>query len=355
MRILRVATALAAAAAALMLAAPPAQAHTVEGSSATNYLTEITDVSPDVPGVEIRVLEFGGQLELFNRSDQEVIVMGYEGEPYLRIGRGGVYENRRSPATYVNADRQGQTPVPPEANAAAEPRWARVSPGRSARWHDHRIHWMGSARPPAVQQDPTREHVVYPEWTVPLQVGGRAVTVTGTLRWIPGPSPWPWVAGAVAAGAVLALVACRLGPSARRWLLVLGSGVLVVLDVWHAVGLAWAPTSPGSPVGRFLSGAILPALGWAAGVVAVRMLWRDKVDGAYPAAFCSLAVLLIGGIGDLSALSNSQVPFAWGAGPARAAVAASVALGGGVLAAAVLHVRRSDLGRPTPRPEPVPA
>src|SRR6266542_4138584 len=43
-----------------------------------------------------------GHFELTAPAGHTVIVRGYEGEPYLRFDEGEVYENERSPTTYVN-------------------------------------------------------------------------------------------------------------------------------------------------------------------------------------------------------------------------------------------------------------
>ena len=45
------------------------------------------------------------RLELTNDTDTDVIVRATEGEPYLRIGPDGVFENLLSPATYINRTR----------------------------------------------------------------------------------------------------------------------------------------------------------------------------------------------------------------------------------------------------------
>src|SRR5215217_7940984 len=92
--------------------AAPASAHSVSGAGATNYRTVLDDVTPAVEGVEITVIENGSRIELTNTTDTEIVVRGYEDESYLRVGSDGVFENRNSPATYINQDRNGtSTPV----------------------------------------------------------------------------------------------------------------------------------------------------------------------------------------------------------------------------------------------------
>jgi hypothetical protein len=66
-----------------------------------------------------------------------------------------------------------------------------MSPGNQARWHDHRIHWMGAVRPPAVQAHPRTAQLIG-TWTVHMTLESQPIDVTGTLNWLPvknGPSP----------------------------------------------------------------------------------------------------------------------------------------------------------------------
>ncbi len=126
----------------LVAPARPASAHTVSGMGANNWKTTLVGISPPQPGLRVRVVEGGSRIQL-TATAAEVTVLGYEGEPYLRIGPTGVYENTRSPAAYLNCSRNG-CPVPARADPLARPVWDRISGGPTARWHDHRIHWMGS-------------------------------------------------------------------------------------------------------------------------------------------------------------------------------------------------------------------
>jgi hypothetical protein len=82
----------------LIVQAQPASAHTVSGVGATNWRTTLIGVNPPVPGLRVRVVNTGSDLEVSN-TGQEVVVLGYEGEPYLRVGPAGVYENTQSPST----------------------------------------------------------------------------------------------------------------------------------------------------------------------------------------------------------------------------------------------------------------
>ena len=66
-------------------------------------------------GLRVDVVDAGSRLELENRTGETVQVLGYSDEPYLRIERDGVFENRRSPTLYANADRKGSAAVPASA------------------------------------------------------------------------------------------------------------------------------------------------------------------------------------------------------------------------------------------------
>ena len=229
------------AVAALLLAvgAAPAAAHAVGGAQASNYQTRILSIQPVVPGLQVEVVDAGARLRVRNHTGREVMVLGYAGEPYLRVGPAGVFENRRSPATYLNRARLNPAPPPPDASADAQPLWHRIGDGDTVTWHDHRAHWMGASDPPQVKAAPNRTQVVVPGWQAELRVGNQPVRVSGDLRWIPGPSPWPWVAVAVA-WLLLVVVAGRQ----RAWpqLLALLTGLLIAVDVVHTVGI-WTGTS----------------------------------------------------------------------------------------------------------------
>jgi hypothetical protein len=337
-----VVTLLAASAAALAFAvawAAPAAAHGVSSVGPSNFQTVLETVEPDVAGVRIRVIELGSRLEVVNTTDQEVVVLGYQDEPYLRIGPDGVFENVRSPATYLNATRKGTGALPAEADPSATPSWRRTADEAVARWHDHRVHWMGDRPPPAVRRDAGRRHVIEDAWRVPMRVGSTAVVVTGRLLWVPGPSPLPWLAVALAlAAAVAAAGGFVLRGGGLRALLALGALVVLVSDLVHTFGSASAVETALS-----LSWAVL--LAWlAAAAAVVLLLWpggRRETEGMLAAAFAGTVMAVFGGLADLSTFSRSQLPFDGSPLLARACVAVSLGAGFGMAAAVVLSRRRA--------------
>lgn len=175
----------------------PALAH--EGNP--NYRS---DIDPPPAGVSARMLNYDDSIEVDVASGHELVVYGYEDEPYLRYLADGMVEvNRRAPTRYLNEDRYGDAEVPPAANAGADPRWEEVSAHGRYAWHDHRVHYMSRSLPPAVT-DESAETKVF-DWRVPVELDGRREALTGTLYWDPvddgGVSP------ALAAGLGAAVVA----------------------------------------------------------------------------------------------------------------------------------------------------
>ena len=268
-------------------------------------------------------------------------MIGYQREPYLKIEPNGVYENTRSPAWALNADRKGTTPIPATADPTATPEWEKVSSGNVARWHDHRAHWMGDQNPPQVRRDPGGHHVINPEWVIDLTVDNQAVKVTGTLEWVPAPSSLPWVALAVVSALVVAA-----GAATRRWATVLAAGlvVLVIGDIVHAFGIAFANVGGvGDQLGKLVSGSFYSIAAWVLGAVGLRAIWKRAPEGAFIAGFVGVMVALFGGLADIAALTSSQVPFASGVGLARALVALALGLGLGLAVAAAIATKRHRL------------
>ena len=172
--------ALGAAVALMAAAAPAASAH----GGASGYVSTVEDLRPPTPDIEVEVLDGDDRLALRNTGPETVIVLGYDGEPYLRFTAQGVDRNANSPATYLNQARYGEADVP-EALEDADPRWQRVAAaGAAYDWHDHRIHWMSRTPPPPVRDDPDSAHTLF-EWKVPLLVAGKPVTVEGVLAYEP--------------------------------------------------------------------------------------------------------------------------------------------------------------------------
>jgi hypothetical protein len=192
--------------ASVLFGASPVSA---DAAGPTDYRSEISGVEPATDAISVTIEGGDAFVRIAAVAGSEVLVFGYEGEPYLRIDADGtVMENRRSPATYLNRDRYGSD-VPESASADAEPEWVVVARNGAYAWHDHRAHRME----PFAPVDASRGDTVL-EGVIPMDVDGRAVSILVTTRWMPAPSAWPAVLGAIigTAATVLAAMAGRVAP-----------------------------------------------------------------------------------------------------------------------------------------------
>jgi len=320
-----------------LLVAGPAQAHVGGGTAGSDFDGRVLAVTPSMPGVSVRVLQFGDDVELVNASSTEVMVPGYSDEPYLRIGPDGVWRNRNSPATYINLDLYGRASLPAYADSHAVPDWEQVSTEASYVWHDHRTHWMSAGRlPPEVAADPSRPHRVF-EWEIPVFHGARKAVVTGELTWSPPPSPWlVWPLYLVLA--LLGLAAGLLARSPRP----LGVLLLVgaVAAVWHAATTPAPAASTGSHAGALVS-ALLPAvLVLLMAVLGVRAARSGRGVMTGLMALLMGWLLLVEGLPDVDVLWTSHVLSNGPGLVARAAVAVMVALGAGLVVGGGFAARR---------------
>ncbi|MGB2567539.1 hypothetical protein ACPFP2_03675 [Micromonospora citrea] len=346
----------------VLTVAAPAAAHGADAPDGTDYRSEVTGLTPARPDLTVRAVEAGARLELVNTGGRDVEVIGYSGEPYLKVGPGGAYENTRSPATYLNRTLAGDTTLPAEADPAAPPQWRRIADEPRARWHDQRVLWRESGVPALVAADPTREHRVR-DWAVPVRDGAEPVEIRGTLDWVPPPDPYPWwvaaTLGALALGAAGLLPAgSTAGTQALRAvgaLLALGGAAAIVLVVGRELD-AGADGLGGLLFG-LLTGqvwALLTALGaiTAGGYALAR---RPAADFALALAGTCLALFV--GVANLSMLSRAVAPVPWPGQYARLLLVLVLAAGTGALAAGVLRLHAASRAALATAPgrTPVPA
>jgi hypothetical protein len=113
-----------------------------------NYRSNITTITPSVPGLNLEVLEFADRLVLTNHTGKTITVYGYQGETYARVLADGTVEvNTHSPAYYLNQNFYGDVNVPSSASPGATPDWTVIDRTGQLEWHDHRIHWMSRRCP----------------------------------------------------------------------------------------------------------------------------------------------------------------------------------------------------------------
>jgi hypothetical protein len=320
-------------------AAGPAAAHAVgTGTEASNYRTTVHGIDQGTPGISVRALA-GGLLELTNRSKEEVVVLGYRLEPYLRVGPDGVFENRRSPSTYTNKFRTAPASIPPEFDPQAPPEWRRIGDGPSAGWHDHRAHWTGPD-PPAVKAKPGAVQAVR-TWEVPLRQGDRTMVVRGDITWVPGPAPWPWLLAAV--GLFAAALAGAGGYQRPRVLAVVALAA-VAADMVHTAGALLASTAP---LATQLYGTATSAAGWVVSGLAAYRLLRGRADtGLIYLLLGGVFLTLAGALPDLSALARSQLPSGFGPVVTRAAITFTLGLGAAMVVAGLAGFRAPRRSQP---------
>jgi hypothetical protein len=339
-----------------VLSAGPASAHSAAGSPSSNYVTVLDAVKPADPGFRVSVIESGSRLQITWLSGAVLIVEGYESDPYLRIGPNGVEENRQSPATYINRTRQGLDTPPATINPDGPPEWVKVSSQPVARFHDHRIHYMGSVPPQNVLDDPTKRQEVQPAFAIAVHRGDMSVSpsvITGRVVWVPGPSP---VASYIAAGviaSVLAMVAVWAGViqsrrTIARVVVMVAMLALVGCDMAHLIGIAGG-VKGGSFISRLVSIGYASIAAWIMAIVAIILLLRRREDAMYLATFAAGLMTLVGGVADLGILSKTSVVFLWSPSMARVLVALTLGFGIGIVVAGVLLTRPAKPSQPDPQ------
>ncbi|HEX5616542.1 MAG TPA: hypothetical protein VFZ83_15410 [Acidimicrobiia bacterium] len=317
---------------AVVALATPAGAHGAESVPATNQEPRVRSVTPEISGLDVRIVDVGEHVEVRNHTANEVTVLGYDAEPYLRVGPDGVFRNRRSPATFWNEqDIRSETP-PAGFDASATPDWERIGSGRVVRWHDHRAHWMGS--------EPDDGEQILSTWEITLVAGGREIVVRGDIVQRDAPSP----VGPLALGAGVA-IAMAVASRTRWWPIVLLAGLIALtgsalLDV---VG-RWGATTRSGPTKLFegiytLAGGALAA--WAL-VRLARSARRGDPDDTTPMVLLAAVVVTLAlALGQLPWLGRALLPTDVPADLARALAGLVVGVGVGTVVAAALHLRRT--------------
>jgi hypothetical protein len=209
------------------------------------------------------------------------------------------------------------------------------------RWHDHRVHWSATTLPPLVEQAPDQPHRVR-EWTVTLAYGEAAtpIVATGTLDWVPGPSPWPWFA--LAALLVAAVVALAFRRAPHRPLAAV-MGLFLGAYVLHGVGVMLTVAGSLPQKLSILLGAE-SFLVWLFAIGIAGLLARRQTWAAWPAAGLGLVVAVQVYRGDAAVWWSSSAPTVLPSTVNRLMVALVVGLGAGFVAALPVLLRRH--GRP---------
>jgi hypothetical protein len=331
----RLVVVLAAATAALLVGAAPAGAHT-RVAEASNLHSEITD-APPAAGVTWRVHSAGELLALRNDGPSEVVVLGYEDEPFLRVGPEGVHENLNSPATYLNSDRYGDVALPPRADAEVAPEWRMVSTEPAHVWHDHRTHWMSPALPPVVRSSPGEPHHVL-DWVIPITVDGAPTALRGVLRWEPLPTRWFWWVGMIAAALAAAVLARRAAHPVAVGAVAVG-GVALLNGIHLVDEIVARPQDLLDVLSSFLHTGFFVALALAAAL----WVWHGQDGRRLALGIGAGGILFHQGLLQLGVLSATSMDTIWPLWSLRTLVVLSVAQA--AIAAVAIWRTRVEAGR----------
>lgn len=229
----------------------------------TDYRSEIVSITPAVPGLSARIIGGDAFIEL-EAPGRDVMVSGYQGEPYLHFAVDGtISENQRSPARWLNTDRYSQTEVPPEADAEAPPEWKVVGEGGRYAWHDHRTHWM--VETPPLGLGPGDQIL---DAVIPIVVDGQEVEIAVRSVWMSSPSQVPWIVAALVA-AVVGAAGAAFGGRRPRLL----AGVAVAAAAAALVAGGWQTWSLPSETGPPFTHWVLPLVALLAAAVAFVPRW----------------------------------------------------------------------------------
>ncbi|HLL65255.1 MAG TPA: hypothetical protein VK453_05855 [Micromonosporaceae bacterium] len=332
----------------ILMAALPAAAHPAGVPAATDYRTSVRGVTPALPGLTVRFVADNSQLELTSTIGETVEVVGYQDEPLLQVRTDGVWHNTRAPSLYVD---QPGNPASAHADAAAAPRWRRVSGSRTARWHDHRTVWHGRPPPPVLQHPDRRAHIR--DWSVPLRLGDRPgdpeAAITGSLEWLPPPVSVNWWGGiGLAALAVTGLGLARTAPGARsatllRYALAAVSAVAGLGALSYAGMVAAHIATPGAAgtVAAVLS-QLWPILTGLAALAASAAALARRAAADFALALAGACVAVMAGLGNAAVFAHSVAPVPVDAGWARWLVAVTLAGATGLTGACAIRMYRDS-------------
>jgi hypothetical protein len=172
-----------------------AAAHGPVDPAASSYLARLSQV-PD--GLTAKVID--GDQRLWLRVDprRAVVVLDYQGAPYLRFTSRGVQVNKASAMFYLNQV-PAETP-PAHTGPRVTPVWSSAAAGHTYGWHDGRLHALAATAPA-----PGATYLG--RWQVPVRVDGASTAIAGGLYFAASPSiVWFWP--------ILVALACVL--AARR-------------------------------------------------------------------------------------------------------------------------------------------
>lgn len=143
-----------------------------------------------------------------------VVVLGRDGEPFLRAGPGGSAVNARSP-TWASQARLQHKPVPEGADASAEPVWQPLDSRPTLTWLVEQAAYTADEPPAGVVR--AGRSAVLGRFQVRLVVDGAPVDVPGVISYRPA--------------AAAATTTKARASSGARWWIVAGFAVVIVVAI----------------------------------------------------------------------------------------------------------------------------
>jgi hypothetical protein len=294
------------AVAATLVFAPAADAHVHSGLSATDYRATAFPLRGLRTALTLSIYKTDRALRLTVRPGHSVTVIGYLGEPFIRLGGGRVLVNEGSPtAAAAGLLKKAQRP-----NAGS--RWILESRGQTVVWHSAGLRGL----PPGLNRS---------TWRVPLIVDGRPAALAGEIWRVPAPRLWLWLLIGVPFALATAAIFLRADALMRAAVPILGAIAAAAAAV---TALAFA-VSGSATEARWVEGGTELALALAGVVLLVRGTPTARVFAAGGLGLLALAV----GITRLPVLLHGVVLSAFPATATRLAVA--VAIWAGAAASAV--------------------
>jgi len=299
--------------------------------NALDFEAQVTSRGRSDTVVSARSLDGDRKLQLRVASGATVVVLGYQGEPFLRFSPSGIEVNDRSPSAIANKlARPGSVPA---LDPHAAPHWSSVSHGHGYTWHDHRLGPVPGRR--------------YGEgkvgnWSIPIVVNGHLDEIRGRLLHAQGPPLWPWLGLLFAVAAVAAGLASRSSRRLRAAAVYTGACVAGGAAVILTVSFAFVPGR--SSLAAWSNAALCFGIAGAVLAIFVRRPSARPAVGGFVAVLAAFV-----GLSEANVFVHGFVISSLPADMVRAAT--GIALGAGLIAAAcAVTLLLGDASGPSPTP-----